>query len=63
MSIPYRTGFGEVGPKESVASQRFLGQLLACVAASAHSPARSPPAKPPIISGTQAMREIHRNLL
>ena len=30
---------------------------------SARSPTTSPPAKPPIISGTQAMREIDRNLL
>jgi transposase len=29
----------------------------------AAAPARSAPAKPPIISSTQAMREIHRNLL
>ena len=37
--------------------------FLVCAAASARSPATSPPAKLPIISGTQAMREIDRNLL
>jgi transposase len=34
-----------------------------CDAASAHSRVSSPPAKPAIISGMQAMREIERNLL
>ena len=38
-------------------------QFLACAAASARSPASSPLPKPSIISGTQAMREIDRNLL
>ena len=39
------------------------GQFLACAAVSAGSLATSPPAKPRIISRTQAMREIRRNLL
>jgi hypothetical protein len=39
------------------------GEFLAFAAASACSPVTSPPAKPPIISGTQATREIDRNLL
>jgi hypothetical protein len=38
-------------------------QFLASAAGSGHSLGPSPLAKPPIISGTQAMREIHRNLL
>jgi hypothetical protein len=39
------------------------GLFLACAAASAGSPATSLPAKLRIISRTQAMREIRRNLL
>jgi hypothetical protein len=42
------------------AGERRIPRLRRCMA---RSPARSPPAKPPKISGTQAMREIHRNLL
>ena len=38
-------------------------QFLACAAESADSRVPSRPAKLPIISGTQAMREIERNLL
>jgi hypothetical protein len=46
-----------------ISERRVSEQFLAFAAASARSPATSPPAKPPIISGTQAMREIDRNLL
>ena len=39
------------------------GQFRVCAAGSAASQRPSPPAKLPITSGTQATREIHRNLL
>jgi transposase len=39
------------------------GPFRACAAGSADSRIPSPPAKHPIISGTQAMHEIDRNLL
>jgi hypothetical protein len=46
-----------------ICARRVSEQFLACAAASARSSATSLAAKPPIISGMQAMREIDRNLL
>ena len=60
VSIEYRWAEGQVERLPALAGEK---RFDICVAASAHSPARSPPAKQPITSGTQAMREIHRNLL
>jgi transposase len=46
-----------------ICARRRSGKFLACVVESEYSRAISPHAKPRIISGTLAMREIDRNLL
>jgi hypothetical protein len=50
---------GQIGAKGAAPSRQFL----ACADRSAESPIPSWPAKLLIISGTQAIREIERNLL
>ena len=49
--------------KAPICARLPSAQFLACAAESADSRVPSRPAKLPIISGTQAMREIERNRL